>query len=191
MDNTRGVRTSAKRPLDMALSVVRRSIEFPPYHDRVRWTYHPSVVIHKGVDDGRFSRLKMLADGRLFDVQGLGNGALRAASRAVVVAHLDRLVQHRSLFFGEQFEKVSVVSGLWPQFQFVAAVQQRGDALTCGTERLGCASNGDDEPFLCQVGGRDPPHVLKGGKDTREGPFGEGLHKRSCLALFNDAQNFQ
>ena len=69
----------------------------------------PSVVVDKGVNDGRFGRLKMLAHGGLFDVQLIGDGALRAASWTVVVAHLDGLVQHRSLLLREQFEEVRIV----------------------------------------------------------------------------------
>ena len=70
------------------------------------------MFFDKGVDDGRFCGLKMLADRGLLDVKRLSNGALRATPWAVVVPHLDGLVENEALFFREQFKEIGAVQRL-------------------------------------------------------------------------------
>ena len=86
-------------------------------------------LIHKGMNDGGFGRLKVLADRRLFDVQRIRDNTLRAASGSVVVAKFNRLIEYGSLFVREQFQELGVVQGLGAEFHFVAVTEEARQTL--------------------------------------------------------------
>ena len=149
------------------------------------------MFFDKGVDDGRFCGLKMLADRGLLNVKRLGNGALRATPRAVVVPHLDGLVENEALFFRKQFKEIGAVQRLSAEFQLVTLAEKLRKTGSRRKKGFLGTSNRHGETGLAQEGWRDPPHVLKGGKDTRERAFRDHF-KQGCVgALFDDVENVE
>ena len=66
----------------------------------------------------------MFADRGLLDVEGFSDGPLCASAWAVVVAHLDGLIEHAALLFWKQFKEIGRVGRLSPQLHFVTLTQQ-------------------------------------------------------------------
>ena len=150
-----------------------------------------SMVFDKRVNDGRLCGLKVLADRGLLDVKRFGNGALRAASRTVVIPHFDGLVENKALFFREQFKEVSAVQRLSAEFQFVTLAEQLRKTGSRRTKGFLRTPNRDGETGFGEVGWRDPPHVLKGGKDARKRALRDHF-KQGCVgALFDDVENVE
>src|SRR6056300_1633259 len=120
-----------------------------------------SGLVGEGVNDRGFSRLEMLADRGLFDVQGIGNHSLSATSRTVVITQFNRFVKDRSLTSGKQFNKFGIVDRLRSQFHAEASTQQGGKAVANVHQSILRAPNREREPFVVEHGWRNPPSVFK------------------------------